>query len=299
MTTFRELEAFVAVVDLGTFERAARSLGTSQSNISRVISGFEEAFDKPLFNREQRAVRLTMEGQEVLRLARGILRHRANLTERFGHPDLVSSTLRLGVTELVALTWLGRFLAELRQKYPRLRVEPQVGSSSSLHTLLRNGQLDVAIVLSAIRTTEMARLPLGVARFGWYCAPDLPTSAGLSLAEFERHTVLLQGDARTGVSVSSKWLLDRNVQPTNTVHIDSLVALAGICAAGLGLGCLPSAIARGLVQNGTLREVEIPIGGPELEYIALIRIDAISNFHRTVAALAHQQCNFQASFYGA
>jgi DNA-binding transcriptional LysR family regulator len=186
----------------------------------------------------------------------------------------------------------------LRQKYPRLRVEPQVGSSSSLHTLLRNGQLDVAIVLSAMRTTEMARLPIGAARFGWYCAPDLSTSAELSLPEFERQTVLLQGDAHTGVSVSSRWLLDRSVQPTSTVHIDSLVALAGICAAGLGVACLPNAIARGLVQNGTLREVEIPIGGPELEYIALIRIDAISNFHRTVAALAHDQCNFQASFYG-
>lgn len=296
MTTFRELEAFVAVADLGSFEKAARSLATSQSNISRQIGSLEESFDKPLFDREQRAARLTMEGQEVLRLARAILRQRANLAERFGEPQLVSVTLRLGVTELVALTWLGRFLAELRRRYPRMRVEPEVAPSGVLQPRLRNGQLDIAIVLDAIRTTEMARLPIGAARFGWYCSCELPVASELSLSAFERETVLLQGDVPPGGSVMARWLLERGVQPANTVQIESLVALAGICAAGLGVAGLPLAIAQGLVTAGSLRKIDIPIGSPELEYIALVRIDAISDLHRTVAAIARERCDFQTSF---
>ncbi|AEI82445.1 transcriptional regulator LysR family (plasmid) [Cupriavidus necator N-1] len=299
MTTFRELEAFVAVADMGSFEKAARSLQTSQSNISRQISAFESSFDRLLFNREQRAARLTMDGQEVLRIARGILRQRANLTERFGNPDLVSSTLRLGVTELAALTWLGRFLAELRDRYPRMRIEPEVGSSTSLHTRVRDGQLDIAIVLDAIRTTEMARLPIGAAHFGWYCSSGLTTPDELSLTDFERQTVLLQSDVRTGGSVLASWLLDHGVHANNTIHSDSLVALAGICAAGLGIAGLPRAVAQGPVRNGALRELQIPIGAAEMEYIALIRIDAISDFHRNVAALAHEKCDFQTPFHGA
>src|SRR6476659_1739000 len=82
VANFRELEAFAAVADLGSFEKAARSLATSQSNISRLVSDFEGLFDKPLLNREQRAARLTVDGEEVLRLARTILRHRAKLAER-------------------------------------------------------------------------------------------------------------------------------------------------------------------------------------------------------------------------
>lgn len=298
MTTFRELEAFAAVADMGSFEKAAKSLDTSQSSISRQISDFESSFSHALFNREQRAARLTMEGQEVLRLVRAILRQRSNLTERFGNPDLVSSTLRLGVTELAALTWLGRYLARLRERYPLMRVELEVGSSASLHSSIRSGQLDLAILLDAVRTVDMARLPIGTAEFGWYCASSMSLPSTLTLTEFERQTVLLQGEIQTGGSVLSSWLVERGIRISNTIHSDSLVALAGICAAGVGLAGLPKAVASGPVRNGALREIEIPIGAPAMNYIALVRIDAISEFHRIVAALAEQNCDFGTPFDG-
>lgn len=298
MTTFREIQAFVAVADQGSFEKAAKSLATSQSNISRHISEFEGAFERPLFDRSSRAARLTMEGQEVLRLARGILRRRADLVERFGNSDLVSSTLRLGVTELAALTWLGRFLAALRERYPRMRVEPEVASSTSLHSRLRQGQLDIAIVLDAVLTTDMARLPIGTAKFGWYCSTALTLPPILTLPEFERQPVLLQGDLHGGGSAMSRWLKDRNVLASNTIYCDSLVALAGICAAGLGVAGLPCAVAQGPERNGALRKVGISIGAPEMTYIALVRIEAISEFHRNVASLARSYCDFQVPFHG-
>ena len=47
VTTFKQLESFVSVVDLGSFEKAARSLETSQSNISRQIASFEASFAVP------------------------------------------------------------------------------------------------------------------------------------------------------------------------------------------------------------------------------------------------------------
>jgi len=299
MTTFRELEAFVAVADLGSFDRAARSLATTQSNISRHVSDFEGSFDKPLFDRSSRSARLTMDGQEVLPLARGILRQRANLAERFGNPDLVSSTLRLGVTELAALTWLGRFLVELRERYPRMQVELEVASSATLHTRLRHGQLDIAIVVNSLQTTDMARLPVGRAVFGWFCSSALAVPDTLEQGEFEAQTVLLQGNPSEGTSVMSQWIRERDVQVANTIECDSLAALAGICAAGLGVGGLPRAVAQGPVRKGALREVTIPIGAPDIEYIALVRIDAISDFHRNVVALAHQNCDFQTPFDGA
>lgn len=296
MANFRELEAFAAVADLGSFEKAARSLATSQSNISRLVSDFEGLFDKPLLNREQRAARLTVDGEEVLRLARTILRHRAKLAERFGNAELMSMTLRLGVTELAALTWLGRFLADLSQRYPRLRVEPEVGSSSALHTQVRDGHLDMAIVLNAVRSTDMARLPIGTARFGWYQSTSLPARKAMSRVEFERQSVLLQGDVNSTGNVLSRWLLDRGVHVGNTIYSDSLVALAAICAAGLGIACLPLAVAQGPVRNRALRKIEVPVGAPEMDYIALARINAISDRHRDVASLARKQCDFQTPF---
>jgi DNA-binding transcriptional LysR family regulator len=292
MTTFRELEAFVAVADMGSYEKAARNLGTSQSGISRLITEFEQAFSEPLFNRERRSARLTMKGQEVLLQARGILRQHAHLMERFSGSGLVSPALRLGVTELSAVTWLGPFIARLKSRYPRLRLDLKVGSSAGLHVMMRNGQLDAAVVMDTVRTHNMARVPIGVARCGWFCAAGAPWPETMTLAEFEQQTVLLQGIEQGGGTQTETWLVERGVKLVNPIHSDSLAALAGICAAGLGIASLPRAVAAHGLGAGLLRELKISIGAPDLQYMLLMRIDSMTEFHSTVADLVRNTCDF-------
>jgi DNA-binding transcriptional LysR family regulator len=292
MTTFRELDAFAAVADMGSYEKAARSLGTSQSGISRLINEFEQAFSEPLFNRDRRSARLTVKGQEVLLQARVILRQRADLMERFGNPDVIAPTLRLGVTELSAVTWLGAFIAGLKSHYPRLRLDLKVDSSVGLHAMMRNGQLDAAVVMDSVPTHNMTRIPIGVAQCGWFCAADGPWPAALKLTEFERQTVLLQGMAQGGGVQIENWLVERGVKLANPIHSDSLAALAGICAAGLGIASLPVAVARQGIASGLLRELKIPIGAPDMQYIFLMRIDAMTAFLSSVADLAEKTCDF-------
>jgi DNA-binding transcriptional LysR family regulator len=296
MTTFRELEALVAVAEMKSFEKAARHLRTSQSAVSRLIRDFEDGFQHPLFNRDQRSTRLTVEGQQVLGLARGILRHRTNLAERFSSPDLVMSTLRLGVTEAAAITWLPRFVSELRALHARLHLELDVASSPTLHTRLRDGQLDIAIVASVIRSTDMARFPIGTAHMGWYCAPRLGLPEALTAAEFERQTLLIQGPTSGAGTQLAAWFDERKLRPGNVIHSDSLMALLGVAAAGLGLASLPRAVAYEPLERGALREVKLALGAPALDYIALVRIDAIAAFHRSVVQLAQETCDFETPF---
>lgn len=292
MTTFRELEAFVAVADMGSFEKAARNLGTSQSGISRLIHEFEQGFAEPLFNRDRRSARLTTKGQEVLSHARTILRQRMRLMERFEASNLFTPMLRLGVTELSAVTWLGSFIAKLKARYPGLRLDLKVGSSVGLHALLQDGLLDAAVVLESVRTHNMARVPIGVARCGWFCAVDAPLPGLLKLTEFERQTLLLQGRAQGGGTQTENWLVERGVKLANSIQSDSLAALAGICAAGLGIASLPRAVAAQSMESGLLREVKIPIGAPSLNYMLIMRGGSLTDFHTTVASLARKTCDF-------
>ena len=295
-TTFRELEAFVAVADMGSFDKAAQRLQTSQSAVSRLIKEFEGEFERPLFNRDQRSARLTMEGQEVLALARAILRHRAGMAERFASAELVTPTLRLGVTELVAVSWLPGLVARVRERYPRMHLELDVASSPLLHSRLREGRLDIAIVISVIRSTDMARLPIGSAQMGWYCAPGLHLPETLSPAEFERQTLLIQGSGTSAGSYLTAWFDKHDLRPDNVIHSDSLIALLGFAAAGLGLASLPRAVAHDSVRQGALREIKLTVGAPEFDYIALIRIDGISAFHRAVVQLMRECSDFNTPF---
>jgi DNA-binding transcriptional LysR family regulator len=167
-----------------------------------------------------------------------------------------------------------------------------------LHARLRDGQLDIAIVASITRSTNMARFPVGAARMGWYCAPRLALPATMAPAEFERQTLLIQGPSSGAGLQLAAWFAERKLRLANVIHSDSLMALLGMAAAGLGLASLPRAIAHEPVQRSALREVELTLGAIAMDYIALVRIDAISSFHRSVVQLARGCCDFETPFRG-
>jgi DNA-binding transcriptional LysR family regulator len=297
MTTFRELEAFVAAVDMGSFKSAASRLNTSQSAISRLLQEFEAQIGQPLFDRSQRSARLTGEGQEALRIARVILRQRALLAERFCDASLVQPTLRFGVTELAAITWLPDFAGRMRGRHPRLQIEVEVSSSSGLHERVRDGKLDIALVVDVVRTVEMVRIPVGKAQVGWFCAPGLDAPEQISVAEFEHQTLLIQGTSSGAGRRLSAWFVDRSIEPRSIIRSDSLMALAGMAAAGLGIASLPKALAVEAVERGRLKELTLPVRPPELAFVAIAKIDTVSDFHRSAIGLARDCCDFELPYH--
>src|SRR5262249_22032560 len=75
----RQLRAFVAVVDAGTFTDAATALDLSQPAVSRAVAGLESALGARLFQRSTRHVTLTSTGTRVLAGARRVLDEVAHL----------------------------------------------------------------------------------------------------------------------------------------------------------------------------------------------------------------------------
>lgn len=158
MTTFRELEAFIGVVEMGSFERAAGSLNTSQSAVSRLIKDLEDGLPRPLLNRDRRAALLTKEGQELLDIARAILQQRDALMERLTGARVAPRHLRLGATELVATTWLPGFISRLREQQADIRIELTVSLTPNLYGLLRERRLDLAFVGEIAQFAHMAQI---------------------------------------------------------------------------------------------------------------------------------------------
>jgi DNA-binding transcriptional LysR family regulator len=277
---------------MGSFKGAARMLNTSQSAVSRLIQEFESGFAAPLFAREQRSVLLTMEGQEALRVARAALRQRATLTERFCDPHLISPVLRFGATELATITWLPDFVGQLRARYPRVQVEVKVASSPELKSMLDAGQLDVAVVIDTVRSSQMVRVPIGSSEVRWYCAPSFGCPSHADLNTLERQTLLLQGATTGGGGMLLTWFKEHAIQPGNVIQCDSLMALLGMARAGLGLALLPVAVAAEPVRAGWLHQVTVSLETPPLKFVALVKIDTVSDFHRTVVDIVKACADF-------
>ncbi|MEM7378339.1 MAG: LysR family transcriptional regulator, partial [Pseudomonadota bacterium] len=130
--TLKQLETFVAVADLGGFGRAAERLSTTQPNVSSRIAALEDALGGSVLVRDSGTARLTALGERTLARAREVLDARDALIDTAARPQLHAGSLRIGVTEVIAATWLGDLLDALRAELPNVLVELTVGLSVEL-----------------------------------------------------------------------------------------------------------------------------------------------------------------------
>jgi DNA-binding transcriptional LysR family regulator len=292
--TFLQLEALIAIADMGSFEAAGRKLGSVQSGVSRHVRELESQFRKPLFDRGSRSARLTVDGLEVLAQARTILQQRDVLFSQYASEKILRRSLRLGVTELAALTWLPGFIDALRSTYPLVDVELEVGGvAADLYEKLRLARLDLAIVPDTPRWMDLLRFPLASVRNGWYCSPAFSLKRRrLAVSELGQLTLLSQSADSAAGHEMSKWLERNGVHPRSILTCNNFAALGGMASAGLGIACLPNAISGELVTLGLLREVHVAPVMPPVRYVAIARHDALTPFHRKVITLARATCDY-------
>ena len=76
---FKELEAFVKVIELGSFSKAADDLYLSQPSISNYINSLEKSLDTLLINRSSKFLSTTIEGEKLLTKANEILKLKSDI----------------------------------------------------------------------------------------------------------------------------------------------------------------------------------------------------------------------------
>jgi molybdenum-dependent DNA-binding transcriptional regulator ModE len=126
--TIKQLEALYWAGKLGSFQAAAAHLHTSQSAIAKRIAELREIFQVRLIDPAYRHAKLTDHGQRLLAAAEEVLHANERLMERMGYPFGFTGVLRLGVSELVAVTWLPRLIQEVKLQHPQAVIELEVGA---------------------------------------------------------------------------------------------------------------------------------------------------------------------------
>jgi len=301
MFSFKQLEALYWIATLGGFAAAARKLNTTQSAVSKRIKELESSFDTALFDRDLRQARLTEKGEELLMVAKRLLEQRDAAVEQFSKPEVVERRLRIGVTELTAMTWLPRLVRQVREHYPKVVIEPDVDLSVSLRDKLLADEIDAIIVPDAFAESRFSVLPMGKVKSVWMAKPGLlpRLSSGprvLRMHELAQYTILTQGDkSGTGI-IYDRWFKSQVVSPSNSISCSSLVALIGLTVSGMGVSYLPHLCLRSLVERGALEVVETTPALPEIPYVALYRGERKSNFISSILMLAQECCEFSDLF---
>ena len=144
----RQLRAFVAIAESGTFTAGALRVHVTQAAISMQIRQLETEIGAKVFVRAPRHVILTEAGEQLLRRARHILReHDAALDEIAELAGAERGRLRIGSASAMVLTeQLPTILKELRKQHPAAEIAVTSGTSEVLVDQILAGEVDMAFV---------------------------------------------------------------------------------------------------------------------------------------------------------
>ncbi|WP_236199829.1 LysR family transcriptional regulator [Pseudomonas pseudonitroreducens] len=260
MDRFDAMQAFVRVVQTGSFTRAAETLHMSRTSVTQLIQQLEARLRVRLLNRTTRKLNLTADGaayfERVVRLLADMDDAETSLS---GAAAMPRGRLRVDVPSPLARLLLIPALPDFHQRYPDIQIDLGVSDrmvdliDENVDCVVRGGELtDLSLMARRI-----GDLPLGV-----FAAPAYLQRAGVpahpSELENSQHRIVGYLWARTGKPLS--YAMDRagetlqvHGRPVLTVDDGNAYLAAGI--AGMGVLWLPRYMALEAVARGELVEL--------------------------------------------
>lgn len=288
LLNLKQLEALVWVADLGSFRKAAHHLNTTQPNISARISGIEKALSVNLMRRDAGSIHLTDKGREILGIARNVLREAERIVEISERPDLIADRLRLGVTELVACTWLHAYLRRIRATYPALNVELTVDLSRNLDQDLSANKLDLAIQTAPFASAASGVVELGKIPYIWVANRQIAgkLSGNLSLVDLLPHSILTHARHTQAYVELVEHAEAQALSATRFISSNSLASCVQMAADGMGVTLLPRALVEKELATRALIEMNVNWTPTPLRFAARFQSERAARFLTHSADLA-------------
>jgi len=147
------LRTFIAVVDNGSFTRAAAQIYRSQSAISMQIKRLEAQLDRQLFHRHSRTLKLSLDGKALIPYARNLLKLHDEAMENILNRSQ-SKNIRIGCPDDFSHTLLVDLIEIMRSKLPGVHITSICANSNLLRQYLDAGELDMTIITRAEGSNE-------------------------------------------------------------------------------------------------------------------------------------------------
>jgi DNA-binding transcriptional LysR family regulator len=257
MDRIEAMQAFVRVVDTGSFTRAAETLQASKTRVTQLVQQLESHLQVKLLHRTTRRVSVTADGAvfhaRAVRLLADLDDAESSLSAATRVPR---GRLRVDVPTPLASLILMPALPDFLVRYPDIQLD--VGASDrkvdlideNVDCVVRGGPLTEP----SLRARHVADLPLGV-----YAAPKYLAGAGTpthpQALQESRHRIVAYRGSRAGTPLP--WVLRRGdeemrVHARHALVVDDGNALLAAGVAGVGVIWLPHYMARLPLSLGDL-----------------------------------------------
>jgi len=254
------LRLFLHLSETLHFGRTSRACHISQSALSRLVQRLERDVGWPLLERDQRTVKLTVQGASFATHARETLERWRELQKGLGGrgADALAGTISIFASVTACQSFLPRLLSAFRQAYPDIHIRLETGYAADALEMLRQGAVDVAVaalpdrVLPSLVTRVLLHTPLV------FVAPASPCEVTRQVERTpvpwaELPIVLpATGLARAAVD---RWFRRKRIAPRIYGEVPGSEAILSLVSLGCGIGIVP----RLVVDKSPLRAEVRPL----------------------------------------
>lgn len=236
-----QLRAFHAVAAEGSFTKAARAIGVSQSTLSIEVKALEQRYGVQLFRRSGRAIELTLLGAELMTCTNRVFAAQDEAVELLqGTSRVPTGTLRLGADgPFHAMPLIAAFTA----RHDGARVRMTVGNAQRVLADLVDIRLDVAVLARVPGDPQLHALPL------WHDPVHVLLPRGHALARMRvvpahliaRERLVMREAGSTTRETVERAFAAVDLPLTPWMEVEGREASREAIAAGLGIGFMSAA----------------------------------------------------------
>ncbi|WP_051329195.1 LysR family transcriptional regulator [Geminicoccus roseus] len=265
----RQLRYFIAIVEQGSFSKAALTLHVAQPALSLHVRNMEADLGTPLLFRSPQGVVPTEAGEILLRKARLIVEQfEAVRQEIEGHEAEPSGEVRLGVPGTISQILAVPMITEVRRLYPKIKLRIAEAMSGFVLEWLRENRIDLGILYLPVEDrgltsrsvlSEELTLFAPAARIG--VCTDQPGEGPVAYADVAHLPLILPSPGHGLRQLLEDKATARGLLLNSVIDVDSYGNIKELVEAGLGYSILPTQAIAKEVQAGRLRtwRVENPL----------------------------------------
>lgn len=277
--SLRQLQVLVALVDFGSFTKAAAHLGLGQSTVSGHLADLERRLGGRLLERDRSGVRPTPVGEAILRPARETLRAEQHVREAAADVSgLLAGRLVVGGSTIPAVYLIPEHVGQFRRQHPDVSLQLRTGDSREIVDWVVSGHVDVGIVGRQPAARGLWSAALQEDELVFVCSPDHPLAAvnHVSLTNALAEPIVMRepGSGTHAATMAAFGAIDRAQSLDVVLEVGSTEAAKAAVRAGLGLSVVSRLAVREEIASGSLCRVSVDGFDVKRSFWLVARVEA-------------------------
>lgn len=255
--TIRHLSIFIKVCELQSISKTAEALHISQPSVSQAIKDIESYYDISLFDRVNKKIILTHEGELLLQEAKDVLREFEQF-ETLARKEDLNPIVKIGATMTFGAFVVPKLTKLIHEQIPNADPKFYVDKPIDIEDKIHKGDLDFALVEGVINSKLLKAVCIGEDELIAICSPKYDVPEKLKLTELVNYKLLLREQGNPSRRILDYQFHIKGVKiPSPLLESVSNNSILSMAIEGQGIGILPAAIARRWLTNGAIRKIEL------------------------------------------